>query len=82
MAKTHKGPRIAVYASDAPLSVIGRVRSFGPMARGAEVDLDAVVDHDGAGRPVTLAEALGPHVDNFTIAGAVPAAAPVRAHED
>lgn len=76
-------PRTAVYASDAPLAVVGRVRSFGPMVRGAEVDLDAVVDHDGDGRPVTLAEALGPHVHNFsTGAPRAAVAAPERGDDE
>lgn len=84
MARKHTGPRMAVYASDAPLAVVGRVRSFGPMVRGAEVDLDAVVDHDGARNPVTLADALGPHLANFTITGATSAAgaAPVRGDDE
>lgn len=75
---------MAVYASDAPLAVSGFVRSVGPLARGAEVDLDAVVDHDGHGQPVTLEHALGPHLAKFTITGATSATAPapVRGDED
>lgn len=84
MARAQKRARIAVCTYDGPLEVRGRVRSFGPLTRGAEVDLDAIVDHDGAGVPVTLGEALGPHVEHFEIIGAPRAAeaAPARGHEE
>jgi hypothetical protein len=60
MTQPVPGPRIAVCRFPGVIHVVGRQ----PMTAGAEVNLDDVVgQRDGA--PVTLAEALGPHLQHF-----------------
>lgn len=65
-------PRIAICRYPAVITIVGSRRSYA-MTAGAQVDLDEVVgDCDGV--PLTLAEALGPHLSHFDIVAADPSA--------
>lgn len=71
-ATDQAAPRIAICRCPAVVSVVGSRRSYS-MTAGAQVDLDDVVGEcDGV--PLTLADALGPHLAQFDIVGAAPVA--------
>lgn len=64
-------------AAHAVIEVSGSMRSY-RLTAGAQVDLDEVIGHDGDGVPLSLGEALGPHLVHFVDAttGAPLSAAP------
>ncbi len=55
--------RMATCVADIQLSVLGSKESV-QIAKGSEVDFDRVIG-ESAGVPVTLEQALGPHVQHF-----------------